>query len=61
MKSDSDIHSLRVDYKHEPLTKDSLEPDPIAQFRQWFDEARASGIPEPNAMTLGTADKCGRV
>ncbi|MEN9470291.1 MAG: pyridoxine 5-phosphate oxidase [Verrucomicrobiota bacterium] len=61
MNSDSDIHSLRVDYKHEPLTDDSLDPDPIAQFRQWFDEARSSGIPEPNAMTLGTADKCGRV
>ena len=61
MNSDSDIHSLRVDYKHQPLNKDSLDPDPIAQFRQWFDEARASGIPEPNAMTLGTADKCGRV
>jgi pyridoxamine 5'-phosphate oxidase len=61
MNSDSDIHSLRVDYKHEPLTKDSLDPDPIAQFRQWFDEARASGIPEPNAMTLGTADQSGRV
>lgn len=61
MNSDSDIHSLRVDYKHEPLHEDSLDPDPIAQFRQWFDEARASGIPEPNAMTLGTAEKNGRV
>ena len=61
MNSDSDIHSLRVDYKHEPRHEDSLDPDPIAQFRKWFDEARASGIPEPNAMTLGTADKNGRV
>jgi pyridoxamine 5'-phosphate oxidase len=61
MNSDSDIHSLRVDYKHEPLKEDSLNADPIAQFLQWFDEARASGIPEPNAMTLGTADKSGRI
>jgi pyridoxamine 5'-phosphate oxidase len=61
MNSDSDIHSLRVDYQHEPLHEDSLDPDPIAQFRKWFDEARTSGIPEPNAMTLGTADKNGRV
>jgi pyridoxamine 5'-phosphate oxidase len=61
MNSDSDIHSLRVDYKHEPLHEDSLDPDPIAQFRKWFAEARASGIPEPNAMTLGTADKNGRI
>ena len=61
MTPDSDIHNLRVDYKHEPLTEESLHADPIAQFRLWFEEARASGIPEPNAMTLGTADRSGRV
>jgi len=61
MSSDPEIHSLRVDYKHEPLTEKSLKSDPIAQFRLWFDEARASGLPEPNAMTLGTADHSGRV
>lgn len=61
MNSDSEIHHLRVDYKHEPLTEESLNPDPIAQFRQWFQEAHASGLPEPNAMTLGTADKNGRI
>ena len=61
MSSDPEIHSLRVDYKHEPLTEESLKSDPIAQFRLWFDEARSSGIPEPNAMTLGTADRSGRV
>ena len=61
MSSNAEIHSLRVDYKHEPLTEESLKSDPIAQFRLWFDEARASGIPEPNAMTLGTADRSGRV
>lgn len=61
MNSESDIHALRVDYKHEPLTEDSLDADPISQFRRWFDDARASGIPEPNAMTLGTADSGGRV
>jgi pyridoxamine 5'-phosphate oxidase len=61
MSSDSEIHSLRVDYTHEPLTEESLKSDPIAQFRLWFEEARASGLPEPNAMTLGTADRTGRV
>jgi pyridoxamine 5'-phosphate oxidase len=61
MSSDPEIHSLRVDYKHEPLTEESLKSDPIAQFRLWFEEARASGIPEPNAMTIGTADRSGRV
>jgi pyridoxamine 5'-phosphate oxidase len=61
MTPESDIHNLRVDYKHDPLTEESLHSDPIAQFRLWFEEARASGIPEPNAMTLGTADQSGLV
>ena len=37
-----------------------LDPDPIAQFVAWFDEARASGVPEPEAMTLATAGAEGR-
>jgi pyridoxamine 5'-phosphate oxidase len=32
-----------------------LDPDPIKQFQRWFDEARASGEPEPEAMALATA------
>jgi pyridoxamine 5'-phosphate oxidase len=36
-----------------------LDPDPIAQFAAWFDEARAAGVPEPEAMTLATADADG--
>lgn len=35
-------------------------PDPIDQFRQWFDSAVAAGIKEPNAMTLATATADGR-
>lgn len=38
-----------------------LSPDPIAQFRAWFEDARESGIPEPNAMSLGTSDASGHV
>jgi pyridoxamine 5'-phosphate oxidase len=29
-------------------------PDPIAQFRIWFDQAVAADLTEPNAMTLAT-------
>jgi len=36
-----------------------LLPDPIDQFRQWFDAAVAAGIPEPTAMTLATATRDG--
>ena len=35
-------------------------PDPIEQFRTWFDEALASNLHEPNAMTLATATPAGR-
>jgi pyridoxamine 5'-phosphate oxidase len=38
----------------------ALEDDPITQFRAWFEEARAAGAPEPEAMTLATADAEGR-
>jgi pyridoxamine 5'-phosphate oxidase len=55
------IHHLRQEYDRSPLTKADLDPDPVNQFRAWFEDARASGIPEPNAMTLGTADAAGRV
>jgi pyridoxamine 5'-phosphate oxidase len=37
-----------------------LLPDPIAQFRRWFEEARAAGVAMPEAMTLATADAEGR-
>ena len=55
------IHHLRRDYDHDPLSEADLNADPVTQFRLWFEEARDSGVPEPNAMTLGTADATGRV
>jgi pyridoxamine 5'-phosphate oxidase len=36
-----------------------LLPDPIDQFRQWFDAAVAAGLKEPTAMTLATATSDG--
>ena len=34
--------------------------NPIALFREWFEEARAAGVEVPEAMTLATADAEGR-
>ena len=45
----------------EPLGPDTVAPDPIAQFRRWFDEARAAGVAQPEAMTLATATPAGEV
>ena len=61
MSEEAAIFHLRCDYDREPLSKSDLNPDPVKQFREWFEDARSSGIPEPNAMTLGTSDKSGHV
>jgi pyridoxamine 5'-phosphate oxidase len=55
------VADLRVDYGREPLDEAAILADPFGQFRVWFDEAVASGIREPNAMVLGTAEAGGRV
>jgi pyridoxamine 5'-phosphate oxidase len=39
---------------------DRPSPDPIAEFHIWMDEARQTELPNPNAMTLATADADGR-
>jgi pyridoxamine 5'-phosphate oxidase len=50
-----ELPELRKDYGRAILTEADLDPDPIRQFRLWFDAAIAAGVPEPNAMTLATA------
>jgi pyridoxamine 5'-phosphate oxidase len=37
-----------------------LLPNPLAQFRRWYEEAVAAGLDLPEAMTLATADADGR-
>lgn len=37
-----------------------LDPDPLRQFRRWFEEARDAGIDVPEAMALATASPNGR-
>lgn len=38
-----------------PLSEDQLDPDPLAQFRRWFEDARAADSIDPEAMALATA------
>jgi pyridoxamine 5'-phosphate oxidase len=42
------------------LSEDDLAADWLAQFRRWFDDAVAAGLPEPNAMVVATASVEGR-
>jgi pyridoxamine 5'-phosphate oxidase len=44
----------------DPLSKRDLDPDPIAQFRVWLDDARGTGIRLPEAVALATVDSGGR-
>lgn len=48
------LADLRQDYKLGELNESSVAPDPVEQFRRWFDEASASQIVEPNAMIVST-------
>ncbi len=50
----SDIAHLRKSYERAELSEDASHADPMQQFGQWFEEARHSEVPEPNAMTLAT-------
>jgi pyridoxamine 5'-phosphate oxidase len=39
---------------------EDLAPDPLEQFRRWFEDARAEGLDLPEAMALATATADGR-
>jgi pyridoxamine 5'-phosphate oxidase len=58
--SGADLQRLRKEYTRAGLTEADADPDPIEQFRKWFDEALAADLHEPNAMTLATAAPDGR-
>lgn len=49
------LRRLRVEYSRASLDESGVDPDPIRQFRNWFEEAVAAQLPEPYAMTLATA------
>ena len=49
------IAHLRREYARARLDERDVDPDPLVQFRKWFDDARRAELPEPNAMTLATA------
>lgn len=55
------LANLRREYVSEPLTEDSVQGDPVEQFRFWFDEALRAEQPDPEAMTLSTATREGVV
>jgi pyridoxamine 5'-phosphate oxidase len=51
-----DVADLRRNYTRDGLRRNSLDPDPVGQFRRWFADAVAAELVEPNAMVLSTTD-----
>jgi pyridoxamine 5'-phosphate oxidase len=46
--------------RERPLDEAEVDPDPLRQFRAWFDEAAAAGVRAPEAMAVATATGDGR-
>ncbi|HEY7032870.1 MAG TPA: pyridoxamine 5'-phosphate oxidase [Thermomicrobiales bacterium] len=53
------LADLRRDYTAGGLAEADVDPDPIAQFALWFEQARVTTGHEPNAMTVATVDTDG--
>jgi pyridoxamine 5'-phosphate oxidase len=49
------VARLRKEYTRAGLKESEADPNPIEQFRTWFDEVLTSNLHEPNAMVLATA------
>lgn len=54
------IADLRKEYSRANLSESDTSPDPMTQFRKWFDEAIKAQVPEANAMSVATAGANGR-
>lgn len=56
----TDLSRFRVSYDRGELLEGDLEETPLGQFQRWWEEVIEAGLPEPNAMILGTTDSTGR-
>ena len=54
------VDERRKDYQQFNLREQDVDPDPIRQFRTWFEDASLSDVIEVNAMALATATPDGR-
>jgi len=54
------IQNLRQDYRAATLAEADIDQNPFTQFGKWFKEALEAQLPEPNVMTLATADHSGK-
>jgi len=52
-----DIKDVRREYLRDGLRRHHLDKNPIAQFKQWLQQAIDEGITDPTAMVLATVDQ----
>ena len=57
MMKNTDISKLRRDYSLTGLDEEKINKNPFIQFSIWMEEAINSGLIDPSAMILATADK----
>ncbi|MFZ4584038.1 MAG: pyridoxamine 5'-phosphate oxidase [Acidimicrobiia bacterium] len=55
MTDDFDFSEIRTHYQQSSLDVADVDPNPMRQFAQWFQEALDSGVNEPDAMAVATA------
>jgi len=53
------IAQLRKNYTFGQLSETEVSHNPLDLFQLWFDQAVKAECPEPNSMTLATADQAG--
>ena len=51
-----DMARRRSEYETVGLDVTDVDPDPLAQWRRWYEEAVAAGCVEPHAFVLATID-----
>ncbi|HEY6177612.1 MAG TPA: pyridoxamine 5'-phosphate oxidase [Kofleriaceae bacterium] len=56
----NELWRLGAQYQGTPLDPADCDPDPLIEFRSWFQLAVDAQIPTVNAMTLATVDERGR-
>jgi pyridoxamine 5'-phosphate oxidase len=55
-----DISNFRHEYLKGGLALEDLAAHPVSQFSLWFDQAKDTDIPDPNAMVLATVGPTGQ-
>lgn len=53
------VRLRREQYEAAGIDIGDVDPDPVVQWRQWYNQAEQAGCVEPNAMVISTVDSVG--